>query len=165
MLLADPEETKRKLEQFTSARDQAQALIDLAGPANEIVYLRSKLAIDQQKMQDLLTDAQSRADVICRDAHEKAAQIIVEATQDAESIRGEAAALKNAAQALQTAADALRAKALSEHEERQVLIQDANVIKKALLESQQVLNDKQDELDQRLGQLENARASLKLLLG
>jgi hypothetical protein len=163
-LLSDPQRLQQSVAQLTEARNQAQAVIDLAGPANEILAIRAKLEVDRQQMTDLLLKAQAQADQTVMQAEATASAVIAEAQKAKQEMADEAIViLAKAKETLAQASAELSAHQQAKEEATSRLV-DLGIQHRANEAAQAAMNQKQAELDQRIGQLEKARAALKLLL-
>lgn len=89
-LLANPTRFQAKIEQLKEAEDAAHKLIDLAGPASEILQIRSDIDADRAAAEKALAHAGENAKTIQRDAELRAAEMVQKAQAQADAIKEEA---------------------------------------------------------------------------
>jgi cell division septum initiation protein DivIVA len=103
-LLANPEKLQKKLDSLEKAEKSAKAQIALAGPASEILKIRSQIDAELAEAHEernkahadvakAIEDARVSADKLLAEAHEKAERIVMDAQDQldlAESRRKEA---------------------------------------------------------------------------
>lgn len=164
-LLADPVALKAKLDQLKSAKDSAQAVVDLAGPASEILSIREKIDTDRQQAEDLLVAAQQQADKLVNDSREEAKRIVADAKEEALNRIADADSALAHSNVLKEEAQTLNAQIMGQQAELQARLDEVGEEKKALEAAQAVVDQKQKELDQRIGQLEEVRARVSASLG
>jgi cell division septum initiation protein DivIVA len=165
MMLADPKGLQQKLDQLKEAQNQAQAVLDLVGPAREILKLREEANRLREKADSILLLAQKEADSLKAQAQDEMRKMVALTNQKARDQEAELKLVEVEKKELkaQTQVALGRAKRLEADaaDELKKVLNSAKVLE----EAQKATDLKQDELDQRLGQLEKAQASLKLLLG
>jgi uncharacterized protein YqfA (UPF0365 family) len=165
MMLADPKGLQQKLDQLKEAQNQAQAVLDLVGPAREILKLREEANRLREKADSILLLAQREADSLKAQAQDEMRKMVALTNQKARDQEAELKLVEVEKKELkaQTQVALGRAKRLEADaaDELKKVLNSAKVLE----EAQKATDLKQDELDQRLGQLEKAQASLKLLLG
>lgn len=89
-LLANPDQLQRKLDQFKAAEEKAQELIELAGPADQILTIRSEIDADRTAAAEYLNKANEDAKRIMNDAEDQVRDMIQRAQTQADAIRAEA---------------------------------------------------------------------------
>jgi hypothetical protein len=165
MMLADPKGLQQKLDQLKEAQNQAQAVLDLVGPAREILKLREEANRLREKADSILLLAQREADSLKAQAQDEMRKMVALTNQKARDQEAELKLVEVEKKELkaQTQVALGRAKRLEADaaDDLKKVLNSAKVLE----EAQKATDLKQDELDQRLGQLEKAQASLKLLLG
>lgn len=103
-LLADPELLKERLAQLAEAEEQANGVLALIGPANEIIAIREQVGNELDEAAKNTEATQIEAEAILQAARENA-EAIVQATEEESKVilqtaanrDGEAAALVNEA--------------------------------------------------------------------
>lgn len=89
-----------KMKELKDATDRHQQLIDLVGPASEVLQIRDKLKADQDTADQLVAEKMAQAEKIIADAEAKANETLDVATDDADKIYQMAKAQQTAAEAL-----------------------------------------------------------------
>lgn len=123
-LLGDPAKLQAEYERLTAAKADAQAVVDLAGPASEIVQIRQqlvdaqtdihvKLAAAEAQAADLLAAAQAQVDTLLARAQADAQKIAA----DAKQLSDEAFRQLDAARIAQATADKTLATAAARNAE------------------------------------------------
>jgi cell division septum initiation protein DivIVA len=164
-LLADPVRLKEKLAQLQTAKDEAQAVVDLVGPASEVVSIREKIEADRQLTEDLLVDAKAQAEKIVQDARAEASRIIADAKEEAVSRLAQADAEVSRANVMKHEAQTMNAQMMGAQAEVEARLKEVGEREKQITAAQDQLDRKQAELDQRIGQLEEVRARVSASLG
>lgn len=132
-LLANPKRLAEKLNELRSAQEGAQAVIDLAGPASEILKLRQEAAQDRAEAAKALEAANLEKD----SARASAAATLDQARSEAEKLilmaQSEAQTVQKAAEEQLKAANDLKAAAEDElkaaQEKQQVLTAELGRLK------------------------------------
>lgn len=96
--LADPEKVKAEYQRIESARADAQKLVDLVGPAQEVIKLRDEAMRMNDEARTSLASAKSDASRTTSDAKSKAEAILAQARQKADEMTAQAANALNEAQ-------------------------------------------------------------------
>jgi len=157
-LLANPEKLKQRIEAFNSAESAAKEQIALAGPASEIVAIREGIETVRAETDAVLSEANSEADKIVRDAGETASQMVSEAENDAHIVEQDAAEKVRQAEA--------RVAGIKTHEsavQRQVEVAGQRSAELDRLGEE--LQQKADALDKRAQELDGEREKLAEVRG
>lgn len=85
--LADPEKIKAEYQRLEEARAGAQKLIDLVGPAGEVIRLRDEAMRMNDDARSSMLSAKSDAVKILSDAKGRAVEILAQASGDAEAMK------------------------------------------------------------------------------
>ena len=85
-LLANPAKLQEKIDSLKSAEASAREQIELAGPASEILQIRSEIDALKEEAQKLLESAMAEADEIVASAHEAEVVLLKDAEEDADNI-------------------------------------------------------------------------------
>lgn len=85
-VLKNPEVFKKRLEQLQETERKTQAVVDLAGPADEIVRIRKQIEKDKTASEEELTAAQADTAEMMETAQANASTIVVQAQAEAEEI-------------------------------------------------------------------------------
>jgi len=96
-VLENPELFKKRLEQLQETERKTQAVVDLAGPADEIVRMRKEIEADKEAAEVALSDALDQAEAIAAEAKGQAQLIVDKGTQEANRLTSEAESLRNSA--------------------------------------------------------------------
>ena len=156
-LLSDEKKLNKTLASLKKAQEDAQAAIDLAGPATEIVAIRAQVGDELRKQQELTEQAQQVLDQKTAEAEAKGDEIVAAAVERgngivAEAERNKEAALKEVAEAN----NGLRAQERELTATRESIREADN----ALTERENALNVRESELDSRSAELDQLNSSL-----
>ena len=108
-VVSNPAIYEAKIKELQSVTDAYNAAIKLAGPADEIVSMRQKIAEDKKASSAALEYSQEKAQIIIDDANKQAALITSDAQAQANVLIANAESVKKETQAKQ--ADVEKAKA------------------------------------------------------
>ena len=89
-LLADPVALQAKYAQLEEARRQSQEVVDLAGPANEILAIRAQIDSLKAQAEAAGVQAAAAAQAISEEATQRAQTIIAEANVKADALVAQA---------------------------------------------------------------------------
>ena len=145
-VLADPQALQKRIDQFTEAQSKAQEVVDLAGPASEILQLRERIGKQ-------LDEEEARAREIKAQCDEMVADAEVLATVTLDKAQTKAAELVDKVKARLAVADVKVAEA---NELMQKAKQDASVVKA----DHQWNHTKAAELEQRTAELDKKETQL-----
>ncbi len=105
-VLADPGKLAAEYDKLEKAKAAAQAVVDLAGPAQSILDLRDAAAQDRYAAQQEFDGAKTAAADLISQAREQAVQLVGGAREHAEQLTADAQALLEQASAANAEADA-----------------------------------------------------------
>ena len=94
-VLNNPEAFKQRLEQLQETERKTQAVVDLAGPADEIVRMRKEIEADKEASEVALNAALDKAESIVEEATNQARLIVEKGTQEAGNLTAEAQSLRD----------------------------------------------------------------------
>jgi hypothetical protein len=163
-LLSDPKQLKDALDKFEVAKNGADEAVALVGPANEILQLRKQTAGLQKDAADSVIAAQKVADAIRIKVQAEAEHIVAQAKQEAEQRIAGVIVEEQRVAGLQVEAQTALADAQRMQFDAAAELQRVTESAQRLDTAHAEIATKQEELDRRIGQLEEARASLKLML-
>lgn len=163
-ILENPELFKKRLEQLQETERKTQAVVDLAGPADEIVRMRAQIEEDKNASDQAIISAQEEAGSILDFARDEARGIVDKATQEANSLASQAqdraakteAALKEATENLATL-----------KKESQYLDQRENTLtsdREKLVSQEANLSSRENQLLQEKSELATVRETLDAFL-
>ena len=92
-VLNNPEVFKQRLEQLQETERKTQAVVDLAGPADEIVRMRKGIEADAEAAKVALDAALDKAESVVEEATNQAKLIVEKGTQEAGRLTAEAQSL------------------------------------------------------------------------
>ncbi len=98
-VVANPQAYQERLTALESAQEKAQKLIDLVGPADEIMALLEQTRLAAISSKKTIADAQAKADQIVANANEQATQTAATARANYDALKAEADKLIVEAQA------------------------------------------------------------------
>ena len=105
-ILHNSELLEKRLTQLRDAEAQAQAVIDLAGPAAEIVRMREQIGEEHEAIAELKVAAQEDNEAKIQAATEEAEAIVAKAQTEAEETRAKASEVMATAQSKMSEANA-----------------------------------------------------------
>lgn len=98
-VVANPQAYQERLTALEDAQEKAQKLIDLVGPADEIMAMLEQTRLDAIKSKQTIADAQTKADKILADAKDQANEIAAKAQANCDVMKVNADKLVADAQA------------------------------------------------------------------
>ncbi len=98
-VVANPQAYQERLTALEDAQEKAQKLIDLVGPADEIMAMLEQTRLDAIKSKQAIADAQTKADKIIADAKDQANEIAAKAQANYDAMKVNADNLMADAQA------------------------------------------------------------------
>lgn len=96
-VVSNPAEVKKRIDALNKAQADAQAVIDLVGPAQQVLSLREKAAKDADDAKKALSAANEKAEALIADANTQAAITIEGANASAQAVLADAKAKGDAA--------------------------------------------------------------------
>lgn len=145
-VLQNSEMLEKRLGQLRDAEAQAKAVIDLAGPASEIVQMREQIGQEHAALDKLRADTQADCDAENQAASEHAMALIAKAETDAADTRADA--------------DQVLATAQSKMSEANAEAQKTGKLNSDLAAAQQACAVREESLNARLLELEEERQLL-----
>jgi cell division septum initiation protein DivIVA len=130
-LVSDPQAYNDKVKALQEAIDRNQKLVDLAGPASDILILNERAKVANEEAQASIATAKAEAEKIILDAKTQAEQIRTDAKLEADSI------LVVARKTMSDADDELA----SAKKERATIAKDKSDLKKATAEAKKATDD------------------------
>jgi chromosome segregation ATPase len=164
MLVSDPEGLKRQLEQFEKAKASAQKVIDLLGPAGEILTMRKQVEEAKSLAIDAVVVARKKAEDIVAQANKKAKGIVDHGIQVANQKLDAATAKEQNADELREKAQATLAAVQHDKADLEEKLAAVETRMEALDAATVATKLRQDELDRRIGQLEKVRIAMRSIL-
>lgn len=164
-LLADPAELAKRIAQLESAEEQANGVIALVGPANEILAIRERLSEERAGVEASIEQTKEDAARIVANAQQQAIDIETEARSEAASIIAGAQVREDDAQVRQNTAQENLAE--TEREQSRLRTWDSELSEKenSLHERALSLNETEASLLQEKTQLTDIRERLSDFLG
>tara|TARA_R110000787_G_scaffold251707_1_gene357234 strand:- start:110 stop:658 length:549 start_codon:yes stop_codon:yes gene_type:complete len=156
-LLADPERLQSKIDQLRAAEEAAQKQIALAGPAGEILQIRSEIEGLKELAEVTLAGARDDANEILDKANSDAAFLRERAKEESDAARDQAD--NTIAGAKKLADDATAAMAAVESKKREVAgeIDNLNSLGESLQQKADALDERANELKGKEDQLVKVR--------
>lgn len=145
-LLANPDQLQKRIDSLKAAEEAAQKQIELAGPAAEILQIRSQIDGELESAKQAAADAVAKGEELVQTAREEAMEIRADAEADASRTR--------------MAADARKAEADKLHDDAAASLATSEQEAKRLLTWEAALGDKEEALDNREADLDNLNSEL-----
>jgi hypothetical protein len=98
-VVSNPAEVKKRIADLQKAQADAEAVINLVGPAEQVIKFRDQAAKDKDAAAAILADAQGKADSMVASASTQAAAIIESANASVSNLLADAKAKNDAAAA------------------------------------------------------------------
>jgi len=152
-LLNNPEAVKEQIESIEEASRQAQEVLDLVGPAQEILQMREQIGAQMEELRAKALETDKDCEDLVAYAEEQAAKIVAEAESAAAGAAAEAEEARNLADEARASAYALQ----SELDGRVVAVQERE---EAHSQSAGVLQQKAEDLSRRELELEGEKNRL-----
>lgn len=146
-VVSNPAEVKKRIADLQKAQADAQAVIDLVGPAQQILTLKDKAAKDAAAAAKALEDAKIQAEVIVQDANKAAATTIDGANQTAATLIADAKAKSDYAAEGIAAAQKQMSDAQAAQAAADAALKQANALKADLIAKQAAAQKAQDEAE------------------
>lgn len=156
-LLADPKKLEKTLASLKEAQRQAQEVIDLAGPASEIITLRADALAEAERQREVTEEAENEAGEKVADAEAEANQVVVAAKKKATGLVESAHEAKKEVEreAAEVIAAAERKKAEVDAQQQSVTDAGYDLDRRA-----NELSARESELDERDEELKSFNGSL-----
>jgi hypothetical protein len=104
-VMADPVAYNKKLADLVEATEANKKIVELVGPASEILQIRKDIEADKAAAKAELADARKQASATVSDANKKAKAILAEASEKRDSILADAQAKQAEVEAALAAAN------------------------------------------------------------
>ena len=152
-LLANPTRLQAKIDALKAAEESAREQITLAGPASEIVKIRSEIDALKEEAAETLLQARQQAEDLVAIARENAKQLMADTHEEAAKILASTEVKVNAAEAKLTIINQSAAAIEEDRKKVAARVEQLNGV-------EQALQQKADALDKRAQELEGEKVQL-----
>lgn len=163
-ILSDPEKLSRHLDQLDKSRAAAQAVIDLVGPASEVIAIRKQITDAKTAAVDAVVVARKKGEGIVEQANKRAKEITALAHEEAVKMSNAAAIKEQQAESLREQAQTTLSATQQKRAELEATLEAVKSKRASLDHLESLVEAKQEELDRRIGQLETVRTALRSML-
>lgn len=162
-VMADPVAYNKKLNDLIEATEANKKIVELVGPASEIVQIRKEIEEEKAAVKAELADARKQASTIVSDANKKAKTILADADQKSSNILVAAQAKQKEAEvALSTAqlrskeVDDFSIRLAAREAELNVSVSEVDKLREETLALQKDYHDKAEALQKKIAAFANA---------
>lgn len=163
-VLNNPEVFKQRLEQLQETERKTQAVVDLAGPADEIVRMRKEIEADAEAAKVALDTALDKAESLVEEATHQAKLIVEKGTQEASELTAEAQSLRDGEKLVLARAESAMAAVESEKRTNEARAGELDNQERSLQQKADALASREQELAGEKSKLAAARDAINAAL-